>query len=207
MIRVVLVDDHALVRAGLGRLLDATGRFEVVGEAADGREALEVCERARPDVVVMDIVMPNKDGLDATKELVARFPEAKILVLSGHGAPDTIARVLAAGAAGYVAKSDDMEELLATLDRVVDGERPVPAGLRAALGPRGHASTSSLTDRELQIVRLIAEGRRNRDIASALCISSKTVDTHRANALAKLGLDTNADLTRFAIRTGLVEVA
>lgn len=201
MIRVVLVDDHALVRAGIGRLLESTERFEVVGEAADGREALGECERARPDVVIMDIVMPNKDGLDATKELVARYPDTKILVLSGHGEPDYVARLLAAGASGYFTKSGDMTGLVEAIEAVVAGERRVPPGLGAVLDP----GLQSLTDRELQIVRLIAEGKRNRDIAAELCISNKTVDTHRANALAKLRLETNADLTRFAMRSGLVE--
>jgi len=209
VIGIMLVDDHELVRTGIGRLLAGTGRFEIVGEAADGREALEVYAQARPDVVIMDILMPNKDGLDATKELLARFPEARVLVLSGHGEPDYVGRLLAAGASGFVTKSDRLDDLEVAIDSVMRGEKWLSPELRGVLHDAGfdpgEEPSSALTDRELQVVRMIATGMRNRDIAAQLCISRKTVDTHRANALGKLALETNADLTRFAIRSGLVE--
>ncbi len=197
-IRVAVADDHALFRAGLSRLLEVEDGLTVVGHAGDGRSAMALYARERPDVLVLDIAMPEKDGLDVIKELRASHPRAKILVLSAHDDVDHASRVMRAGAAGFVSKTAAPEELLGGIRAVASGQTYLPEALAEAIEGGGHR----LTDREFQVMLRIATGMRNREIATELRISQKTVDTHRANVLKKLGLKTNADLARYAVARG-----
>ena len=209
MIRVGLADDQTLFRKGLARIIAAADDMELVGEAADGREAMEMYARVQPGVLVLDIVMPRKDGIDVTKELRAVHEQARILVLSVHDDLDHATRVLRAGATGFLAKTTTPETFLAAVRSVAAGERYLPPGIAGALaeaylGPGAEGGVERLTDREFQVMRLIASGSRSREIAAALFISQKTVDTHRAKVLKKLGLATNADITRYAVRHGYI---
>ena len=197
-LRVLLADDQALVRAGIRQILDTSPDIEVVGEAADGRETLERYAALRPDVALVDLVMPNKDGLDVTRELRAHHPDARVLILSLHMDGDYAERVLRAGAMGAIGKDVDPEELVDAVRRVANGERYLEPGME----PSG--SVTELSDRELQVLRLLVDGVKNRDIASRLHVSTKTVDSHRANILRKLDLSSNAELVRYAIRHGLI---
>ncbi|MCA9611027.1 MAG: response regulator transcription factor [Myxococcales bacterium] len=198
-IRVAVADDHALFRAGLARLLEVEPDLTVVGDAADGRSAMTMFLRERPDVLVLDIMMPEKDGLDVIKELLVSHPRARILVLSAHDDLDHASRVMRAGATGFVSKSAAPPELIVAIRAVAAGRTYLPDGLAEAIED---ASGSRLTDREFQVMIRIATGMRNREIANELSISQKTVDTHRANVLKKLGLKTNADLARYAVSRG-----
>jgi DNA-binding NarL/FixJ family response regulator len=211
MIRVVIADDHSLVREGLRRILDEQFDIEVVGEAKDGKEAVELAGRLRPDVILLDISMPGKDGLDATKEIRALDTRTKILILTIHNEEHYALRTLRAGAHGFIfkgAKSEDLVRAIHDLDR---GLRYLPPELERIFAelyvcPRAPGTlTEALTDREFQVLRLIALGHTNREVAEKLRISVKTVDTHRRNILKKLQLRNNADLTRFAIQHGIIE--
>jgi DNA-binding NarL/FixJ family response regulator len=211
MIRVVIADDHSLVREGLRRILDEQFDIEVVGEAKDGKEAVELARCLRPDVILLDISMPGKDGLDATKEICALDTRTKILILTIHNEEHYALRTLRAGAHGFIfkgAKSGDLVRAIHDLDR---DQRYLPPELErifAELYVRPRAPgplTEALTDREFQVLRLIALGHTNHEVAEKLRISVKTVDTHRRNILRKLKLRNNADLTRFAIQHGIIE--
>ena len=203
-VRILLADDHSLVRAGLRRILEAEDDFEVVAEAADGVEAVSAARTTPFDLAVLDVSMPTMTGLQAAREITRRVPDAKVLMLSMHENEQYFFSALQAGASGYVLKSAADEDLVEPflyagvastlvrdfLDRMRRGERV----------PR-----SVLTPREDEVVKLIAEGYTSREIAAALVISVKTVDRHRANVLAKLGMRDRTELTRYAIRAGLIE--
>ncbi|MFT5356089.1 MAG: DNA-binding NarL/FixJ family response regulator [Polyangiales bacterium] len=207
MIRVLIADDHTLLRKGLVRILDAEATIEVVGEASNGREALLLFATTQPDVLVLDIVMPEKDGLDVTKELLIHHPDARILVLSAHEEVEFVSRLLQAGAKGFLPKDAEPKTLVAAVTAVATGGSYLTDEATVGLAQRttsGQDSEVRLSDREFQVMRLIAAGTRNRVIATMLHISNKTVDTHRARVLQKLGLETNADIARYAVRHGLV---
>lgn len=211
MIRVLIADDHSLVREGLRRILDEQFDIEVVGEAKDGKEAVELARRLRPDVILMDISMPEKDGLDATKEIRALDTRTRILILTIHNEEHYALRTLRAGADGFIFKGAKSEELVRAIRDLDRGLRYLPPELErffAELYVRPKASGTpleALSDREFQVLRLIALGHTNREVAEKLRISVKTVDTHRRNILKKLRLRNNSDLTRFAIRHGVIE--
>lgn len=198
-IRVAVADDHTIFRVGLSRLLELEDDLTVVGDAADGRSAMQLFDRERPDILVLDIAMPEKDGLDVIKELRASHPRARILVLSAHDDVDHTSRVMRAGATGFVSKTAAPSELVDAIRAVAAGRTYLPEGLADAIDG---GTSRRLTDREFQVMIRIASGLRNREIANALHISQKTVDTHRANVLKKLGLKTNADLARYAVARG-----
>ena len=208
VLRVMLVDDQTLFRKGLRRLLEGDGRFEVVAECGDGRSALDVFATARPDVVITDFVMPQKDGLDLCKDLRHRFDNVNILVLTMHADVDHASRVLRAGACGFLAKDAEPAEFLEAVATVARGERYLERGMAMALLDRkmtGADSETGLTDREFQVMRLIAAGLRSRDIAKELSVSQKTVDSHRLNVLKKLGLETSVDIAHYGLRNGYIE--
>lgn len=211
--RLVIADDHTIVRRGLRSLFAAQPDFEVVGEAEDGVEAVEVVLRTEADLAVLDISMPRKTGLAAARDIAERRPGTRVLMLSMHDSEQYFFEALKAGAAGYVLKSAADRELVEACRATMRGESVVFGGAVTALvrdyvdrvrhgdDPR----EDPLSPRELEVVKLIAEARTNDQIADALTISRKTVERHRANILAKLGMRDRVELTRYAIRRGLIE--
>jgi DNA-binding NarL/FixJ family response regulator len=209
--RVLLADDHAMVRRGLRMILDAESDLEVVAEAGDGAEAIELAVGEEVDLAVLDITMPRLTGLQAARELAQRRPETKVLMLSMHDNEEYLFEALRAGAAGYVLKSAVDRDLVEACRATLRGETFLYPGAVTAL-VRAHlergdddAEFDPLTPRESEVVKLVAEGMTTREIAEALFISPKTVERHRANVLEKLGMRDRVDLTRYAIRRGLVE--
>jgi len=211
--RIVIAEDHTILREGLRALIAADPDFEVVGEAGDGYEAVRSAERLNPHLVLMDLSMPRMNGMDAIREIRRRAPETKIVVLTVHKTEEYILATLKAGADGYVLKDATREELLMAVRNVISGKRYISPGIsekviegyldgRKDIKPR--TSWETLTHREREILKLIAEGHRNREIADYLCISVKTVEKHRANLMEKLDLHNVQALTTFAIEKGLV---
>ncbi|WP_061290893.1 response regulator [Herbidospora cretacea] len=213
MTRILLADDHALVRRGVRLILDAEPDLEVVAEAADGAEAVEACRDASVDLAILDIAMPRMTGLQAAREISRRRPEIRILILSMYDNEQYFFESLKAGASGYVLKSVADRDLIEACRAAVRGEPFLYPGAVTALIRdylRRHRQGDPLPDqiltpREEEIVKLIAEGNSTKAIAETLFISPKTVDRHRANILAKLGMSDRLDLTRYAIRAGLIE--
>jgi DNA-binding NarL/FixJ family response regulator len=205
-IRVVLVDDHALVRSGMRVLLQQMSGIEVAGEAVNGREALALVERVRPQVVLMDISMPELNGLEAAERLRRERPEVRIVLLSMHADEAYVGRALGIGASGYVLKSGDATELEQAIRIAARGGSylsPPVSRVATAGGLPDGAGKLPLTPRQREIVQLIAEGNSTREIAGKLHVSVKTVETHRANLMRRLGIHDVPGLVRYAIRTGL----
>jgi len=213
MITIVLVDDHALVREGLRRLLQDCPDLQVIGEASDGHEALRLVHQLRPEVVVMDLSLPGLDGIEATKRIVEDALPAKVLILTMHANEEYAVRVLQAGARGFIGKGSPSQDVVEAIRKIATGGCFLPPGLAEDL-PRRYLRKESpasplgtLSNRELQVLKHLAEGHTSREIAQALHLSTKTVDTYRARLLAKLDLNTTADLIRFALRHGVIEDA
>jgi DNA-binding NarL/FixJ family response regulator len=210
MIRVLLADDHSIVRAGLRRLLEDAGDMEVV-EAADGRQALQEARKAPPDVAVMDISMPGLDGLEAIQRLREMLPDLPVLVLTMHEEEQYVVRCLAAGARGYLTKRGAPEQLVNAIRKVLAGGRFLSdevaeaLAVRVARGQDEQSPLESLSNRELQVLRSLALGKTNREIALDYNLSVKTVDTYRFRLLKKLNLRNNAELSRFAMQHGLIQ--
>jgi DNA-binding NarL/FixJ family response regulator len=211
--RILLADDHAMVRKGLRLVLDAEPDLEVIAEAADGAEAVSRALEEGPDLVILDVSMPRLTGLQAAREISARNPDVRVLMLSMHENERYFFEALEAGASGYVVKSSADRDLVEACRATMRGEPFLyPKAARALIrehlqhARRGDSSERGLlTPRESEIVKLIAEGHTSKEIASALVISEKTVERHRANVLEKLGMRDRVELTRYAIRVGLVE--
>jgi len=210
VITVLLADDHALVREGLHRLLDDHADIQVVGEAHDGHAAIRMAQQHRPDVLVMDLSMTGLDGLDAIKRIVSEQPATKVLVLTMYATEDYAVRVLNAGARGFLGKGAHSQDLMGAIRKVAAGGCYLPPALQDEL-PRRYirgnvslAPLAGLSDRGLQVLRRLAEGRTNAEIAKDLHLSVKTIEAYRAQLLRKLGLKTNADLIRFALRHGVI---
>ena len=211
-VRIVLVDDHKLVRAGIRALLQQVEGLEVIGEADDGRDGVEVAERLQPDVVLMDISMKGLNGIDAAAQLRRRNPGVKIVMLSMHAAEEQVARSLHAGANGYVVKDGAVEELESAIDAVQRGETYVsPVVSRSVVdrllrtAPGTPTPLSLLTPRQKEILPLIAEGRSTKEIAHLLTLSIKTVETHRAQLMQRVGIRDVPGLVRYALRAGLIQ--
>lgn len=211
MIRILLADDHSIVRAGLRRLVEESGDIKVVAEAADGHEAIQKTQDVLPDVGVVDLSMPGMDGLEVIGQLRNLFPNLPILVLTMHEEEQYVVRAIGAGAVGYVTKRSAPEELVEAIRRIYKGGRflsNTAAETLAERVSRGKGRLSlldNLSNREVQVLRCLALGKTNREIAEAYNISIKTVDTHRSRLLNKLNLRNNADLSRFAIQNGIIE--
>ena len=212
--RVLIADDHEVVRKGLRSLLESEAGVEVVGEASNGREAFEKAVAEKPDVVVLDIGMPELNGLEATRRIVKAAPRTEVLILTVYESEEVIREVLRAGARGYVLKSDAGRLLLTALE-AVSAHKPfftsrvselVLAGfLSGEVRPSDDTPPGTpLTPREREVLQLLAEGKTNKEVAAALGIGLKTVETHRMNLMAKLGLHSVVDLVRYAIRNGIV---
>lgn len=211
MINVLLVDDHALVRAGIKRVLEECDGIKVVAEASDGNQALKEYENVQSDVVIMDISMPVMDGLDATKMLIGKHPEAHILVLTMYPEQHYATRILKTGALGYVTKGTSTKELHDAVNTVAMGKRFLSeAGkdtvISQFLGTEANlSSVELLSDRELQVLCLLARGNKMKEIADDLGLSSRTIETYRSRIMAKLHLRGNADIVSFALQNGLIQ--
>jgi two-component system, NarL family, invasion response regulator UvrY len=212
MVKVLLADDHSIVRAGLRRLIEESGDMAVVAEAANGRDALRAVENERPDVAVIDLSMPGLDGLEVISRLHADDPSLPLLVLTMHEEGQYVVRAIEAGAMGYITKQSAPEQLVNAIRKVIGGSRFLTdeaaeaLALRVARGTGGQNLLDTLSMRELQVLRRLAMGATNREIASIYGISIKTVDTYRFRILKKLDLRNNAELSRFAIQNHLVEL-
>ncbi len=212
MIRVVLVDDHQLVRTGIRMILESTEDVRIVGEAESGEEAMEVVRRVRPDVVLMDISMPGMGGLEATRKLLSVDPELRIVVLSVHVEEPYPSRFMKVGAAGYLTKDCAVEEMLAAITTVHQGGRYIGAEVARKMAMShipGNAPSpfERLSDRELQVMMMVIRGAKVPEISEKLFISSKTVNTYRYRVFEKLGVKNDVELTHLALRHGIIEEA
>ncbi len=214
-IQVLLVDDHTILREGVRSLLESEPDMRVVGEARDGMEAVEQVDALAPDVVIMDMVMPRMNGLEATVEIKRRHADVKILILSMYDDDEYVQQIIQAGAAGYVLKRVAADDLVKAIREVYAGASflypPIAAKLiedyvRKARGGEAGEPAEPLTARERQVLRLIAEGNTNLEIAEKLTVSKKTVESHRANIMRKLDLHTVTDLVKYALKRGMIKL-
>lgn len=214
-IRVLIADDHSLIRSGIASLLERDGEFQIVGEAKDGNEAVELTEKLAPDVALIDLSMPRMNGVEATRIIRERFPQTRVLVLTMHENDEYIYQIFKSGAGGYVLKNSSRDELCDAIRAVAKGEKffstRVSEIMMESLMKRGehqsqpmNAEDIPLTKREKEILVLVAQGMTNQQIAEKLFISPRTVDTHRTNIMQKLDLHDVASLVHYAIKVGLV---
>lgn len=212
-VRIVIAEDHTILREGLRSLLSSDPNFEIVGEAEDGREAIKCVEKFRPDLILTDLSMPRMNGMEAIKEIKRQSPKTKVLVLTIHKAEEYILATFRAGANGYLLKDSTHAELVMAVKKVLSGkqyispeisEKVIEGYLEGKKTLKSQTSWETLTQREREILKLIAEGYKNKEIAEDLCISVKTVEKHRANLMEKLDLHSIQALTAFAIERGLV---
>ena len=204
-ITILLVDDHSLVRRGFRRILEDESDLAVVGEASDGAEAVRVAKELRPQVIVMDCALPNMNGLDATRKILAANPATAVLMLSMHSEETWVHQALDAGARGYLLKSVVDMELVTAIRRVARGEIVLDPQVAKTATLKGESS-SALTARELEVLQLIVDGQSNKEIAAKLGLSANTVAVHRANIMDALGIHKTAELVVYAIRNGLVNI-
>jgi DNA-binding NarL/FixJ family response regulator len=204
-ITVLLVDDHSLVRRGFRRILEDESDLAVVGEASDGAEAVRAAKELRPQVIVMDCALPNMNGLDATRQILAANPAAVVLMLSMHSEETWVHQALDAGARGYLLKSIVDMELVTAIRRVARGEIVLDPQVAKTATLKGESS-SALTARELEVLQHIVDGQSNKEIAAKLGLSANTVAVHRANIMDALGIHKTAELVVYAIRNGLVNI-
>ena len=213
-LRLLIVDDHALLRQALRALFSDQERLEVVGEATNGRDAVEAAERLRPDVILMDMVMPGLNGIEATRQITKRVPACRVLILTAYLEDERLLQALRAGAAGYVVKNSDLDELLLAIQSVHRGNTYFSAAVSEEVAvneillqskqPEAKTGYNLLTGREREVLQLIAEGLSNQRIADELVISVKTVEAHKAHIMSKLHARNRTDLIRYAIRRGLI---
>jgi len=206
--RIVLADDHAILRQGLGRIISSEPDMEVVGEASTGIDAVKRTRQLKPDLVIMDISMPEQDGIESLRQIV-KTCSTRVLILSVHVDPHTISQAVSAGASGYLLKDSLDTELLAAVRTITRGGAvfsPVVSRLLAESSTGGSVrSLNSLTHREREVFLLLAEGKKPSEVAATLFVSTKTVHTHRQHIMEKLGLRTTTELIRFALREGLIK--
>jgi len=213
-VKILLADDHPIVRQGLRTLLQAEAGFVMVGEASTGLEALQLVERSKPDVLIIDLMMPGMNGLEVLRQVNKLFPNVRVIVLSMHSNEAYVLEALKHGAAGYVLKESNSADLIQAVREVIAGRRYLssPLSERAIEAyvqkgqDTGEDPYETLTTREREVLQLAAEGRTNPEIASALCVSPRTVEIHRANMMHKLGLHHQTDLVRYALRRGILSL-
>ncbi len=209
-IRVLIADDHAIVRKGICALLATEPGIEVVGEAQEGREAIVKARSLQPDVILMDLVMPEVDGLEATRRITACQPGVRILVLTSFDGDDKVFPAIKAGALGYLLKDSEPEELVQAIQQVYQGRSSLHPAIarrllhKLSLSPDRGQEADPLTEREVEVLQLVAKGESNREIATSLCISEATVRTHVSNILTKLNLASRTQAALYALREGLV---
>ena len=210
-VRILVADDHEIVRQGLRRLLETQPGWEVCAEATSGREAVAKARALQPDVAVLDFSMPELNGAEATRQILRESPQTEVLVLTMHDAEQLVREVLGAGARGYVLKSDGSRDLVAAVQALVAHKTFLSPGVSKVVvegylrGPDVETTADRLTPREREIVQLVAEGKSNKEIATALNISIKTVEAHRSNLMHKLNLSSVSELVRYAVRNKIVE--
>ena len=211
--RIVIAEDHTILREGLRMLLSSNPAFEVVGEAQDGLEAIRSVESLKPDLILMDLSMPRMNGVGAIQEIKKQSPSTKILVLTVHKTEEHILTTLKTGADGYILKDATHSELMLAIENIFSGrsylspgisEKVIEGYLEGRKSVKSSTSWDTLTQREREILKMIAEGYKNKDIADYLCISAKTVEKHRANLMKKLDLHSASSLTAFAMEKGLI---
>jgi DNA-binding NarL/FixJ family response regulator len=214
-IRVLITDDHAIVRDGICALLALTGDIEAVGEATNGREAMEMVKKVAPDVVLMDIAMPLMDGLEATRRIHKEFPHTKVIVLTQYEDREYVLPVIEAGASGFVSKTAASSELTSAIRSVYRGDSFLSPSIARLLVEdyremakvgKSQGTSEQLTGREREILKLLAEGHSTREIARVLVISPKTVERHKTNLMAKLDIHNRLDLFKYALRKGIITV-
>ncbi len=214
-LQILIADDHELVRKGLRAVLESQPGWKVCGEAVNGRQAVELARQLGPDVIVLDVTMPELNGLEATRQILKAIPQAEVLILTMHESEKLVSEVLAAGAHGYILKADTSRLLVSAVELLAQ-HQPFFTGkisevvLRGYLNPGKNGKSAAgpaqrLTAREREIVQLLAEGKSNKEVAVALGVNVKTVDAHRANVMHKLGLHSVTDLVRYAIRNHIIE--
>jgi DNA-binding NarL/FixJ family response regulator len=210
-VKVLIVDDHEIMREGMSALLRKYSQFEVVGQATDGRQALEMASQLKPDVIIMDVGMPNLNGVDATKKLISMYPDLKIMALSAHSDGAIVAKMIKAGASGYMLKESAFDELIEGLNTLLDGKTFLCNKISKVVfsdyvgmvtNPKAK-SGDGLSSREREVLQLVAEGNTTKEIAEVLKLSTKTIDSHREHIMEKLGIRNIAGLTKYAIREGL----
>jgi DNA-binding NarL/FixJ family response regulator len=213
VLRILIADDHEVARKGIRALLEDHAGWEVCAEAKDGREAVELAGKLKPDVFLLDVGMPNLNGLDAARQILATMPEARILILTIHDSEQVVRETLAAGARGFLLKSDAGRDLVAAVEAVQQRRTfftPKVAQMMLDGYLRPHESDAAekcvLTPREREVIQLVAEGKTTKEVATALSLSVKTAETHRTNLMRKLDLHSIADLTLYAVRNGIVQV-
>lgn len=213
-IRVLIADDHTILREGLRSMLERKNGLECVGEAGDGRSAVKMAKELRPDIVIMDVAMPDLNGIEATRQILAEMPEINVIALSMHASKGFIVAALNAGASGYLLKESAFEEMAGAISSVRKGEMYLSPGLTEIVAleeisksaGRQFVQRSVLTNREREVLQLIAEGKSTKQTAAKLSLSVKTVETHRKQIMDKLNIYSTAGLTKYAIREGLTSV-
>jgi DNA-binding NarL/FixJ family response regulator len=216
MLRILIADDHDVARRGIRSLLESRAGWEVCGEAKDGREAIELAASCKPDLILLDIGMPNLNGLEAARQILAASPDALILVLTMHDTDQVVREVLRAGARGFLLKSDAGRDLIEAVEALQQQRtffttkvsQMVLNGFlnRENQEPPEEEELEVLTSREREVIQLLAEGKTSKEVAATLNLSVKTAETHRTNLMRKLDLHSVADLTRYAVRNGIVQV-
>jgi len=214
VLRILIADDHEVARKGIRSLLEGHAGWEVCAEAKDGREAVDLAGQLKPDILLLDIGMPNLNGLDAARQILATMPDARILILTIHDSEQIVREVLAAGARGFLLKSDAGRDLIAAVEalqnrRTFFTSKVSQMMLDGYLRPyeeRDNSGQQLLTPREREVIQLVAEGKTTKEIANALSLSVKTAETHRTNLMRKLDLHSIADLTLYAVRNGIVQI-
>jgi len=214
-IRILLVDDHKILRDGICSLLKEYPDMEVVGEAADGKNALNLVKELSPDMVIMDISMPDLNGIEATRRILADYPHIKVMALSMHYDKHFVSEIFKAGASGYLLKDCAFDEMAHAIRMIIDNKTYVNSQIASLVveslmsdSPRSHNkhAFSLLTEREKEVLQLIAEGKSTKQIASNLNVSTKTIESHRRQVMGKLNIRNIADLTKYAIREGLIAI-
>lgn len=209
MIKVLLVDDHEMVRLGVSTYLSIQPDIEVVGEASDGQEGVEKALSLRPDVILMDLVMDNMDGITATKEILAQWPQAKILIVTSYIDDEKVFPAIQAGASGYLLKTSSAQEIAEAVRKTIVGERVIEEEVSEKIQNQDYANQyflyEELTNREREVLDLISQGKSNQEIAEILFITLKTVKTHVSNILAKLGVEDRTQAAIYAFKHGLVK--
>ncbi len=206
---ILVADDHALMRRGLRQLLESEPGWKVIAEAAGGREAVDKTLDCRPQLVVMDVSLPDLNGLDATRMILKELPDTRVLILTMHDAPELIEKTLEAGASGYVLKSDAEADLVKAADALLHGRTFFTSAASRVVLERvrrpPHRPGSNLTPRELEIVALLAQGKSNKEVAASLGLSQRTVESHRTRIMQKLDLNSFSELIRYAIRNNIIQ--